>query len=121
MHGARYMWITVLPLAWLVAVTFTAGIEKIFSSEPRLGFLAHASALDRSIAAGQIAASSLSQTRAVIFNERLDAVLCGVFLALVAVILLDSIRTWYALLHGTKSSVTSETPFIRSQLGVEAL
>jgi len=121
MHGARYMWITVVPLAWLVAVTFTAGIEKIFSPEPRLGFLAHASVLDRSLVAGQIAISNLAQTRAVIFNERLDAALCGVFLALVAVILIDSIRTWYALLHGTKSSITSETPFIRSQLGAEVL
>ncbi len=119
MHGARYLWITVAPLAWLVTVTFTAGIEKIFSPEPHLGFLAHASALDRSLAAGEIAASKLTQTQAIIFNERLDAVLCGVFLALVAVILLDSLRTWYALLHGTKIPITSETPFVQSQLSVE--
>ncbi len=119
MHRARYLWITVVPLVWLATVTFTAGLEKIFSDQPRIGFLAHASALENAIAAGKIAASKLAETRAVIFNERLDAVVCGVFLILVAVIIFDSLRVWYGLLRGTRAAVSSESPFIPSRLEPE--
>ncbi|HEX4750391.1 MAG TPA: carbon starvation CstA family protein [Bryobacteraceae bacterium] len=120
-HRARYAWITIAPLAWLVIVTFTAGIEKIFSSEPRIGFLAHVSVLENAIAAGKIATAKLTETRAVIFNERLDAMVCGAFLILVTVILFDSLRVWYGLLRGTRENVSSESPFIPSQLETEAV
>ncbi len=119
MHRARYAWITVAPLGWLIAVTFTAGFEKIFSADPRLGFLAHANALEGAIAAGKIAAGKLAETRAVIFNERLDAVVCGVFLVLVFIILMDSCRVWYGLLRGTRAPVSSESPFVLSRLEAE--
>ncbi len=114
MRRVRYMWITAAPLVWLVTVTFAAGTEKIFSPEPRIGFLAHARFLEAAIAGGQIAAAKLAETRAVIFNERLDAVVCGGFLILVAIILADSIRVWYGLLRGTRENVSSETAFVPS-------
>jgi carbon starvation protein len=119
MHRARYLWITLAPLAWLIAVTFTAGFEKMFSADPRLGFLAHAHSLENAIAAGKIAAVNLAATRAVIFNERLDAVVCGAFLALVAIVLLDSCRVWYGLLRGTRPVISSESPFVLSELELE--
>jgi carbon starvation protein len=121
MHRARYVWVTVVPLAWLVTVTFTAGVDKIFSNEPRIGFLAHANLLETAIATGKIAAAKLAETRAVIFNERLDAVVCAAFLILVAIIVLDSLRVWYGLLRGTHESISSEAPFIPSQLETEAV
>jgi carbon starvation protein len=114
MHRARYMWITLTPLLWLVSVTFTAGFEKIFADDPRLGFLSHAAALEN-------ATRKVAETRAVIFNERLDAVVCGVFLALVAVIVLDSARVWFGLLRGTRAAVSSESPFIPSNLEAEGV
>jgi carbon starvation protein len=119
MHRTRYVWITISPLIWLVSVTFTAGWQKMFADDPKLGFLAHANALESAIAAGKIAAANLSQTRAVIFNERLDAVVCGVFLLLVTIIMLDSLRVWYGLLRGTRASISSESPFIASQWETE--
>jgi carbon starvation protein len=121
MHRARYMWITALPLIWLVTVTFSAALEKIFSDQPRLGFLAHAAALESAIAAGKIQPAALGITRAVIFNERLDAVVCGIFLVLVSVIVLDSLRIWYGLLRGTRASISSESPFIASRLEPESI
>jgi carbon starvation protein len=121
MHGARYMWITVLPLTALVVITFTAGWEKIFSPEPRLGFLAHAHALQSAIAAGKVAASKLAETHAVIFNERLDALVCAVFLVMVTIVLVDSIRVWYSLLRGTRPAATSEAPYVLSRLEAESV
>jgi carbon starvation protein len=121
MHRARYMWITLAPLLWLVAVTFTAGLQKIFAEDPRLGFLAHATALENALATGKIVAARVAQTHAVIFNERLDAAACAIFLVLVAIIVLDSARVWVGLLRGTRLAVSSESPFISSQLEAEGV
>jgi carbon starvation protein len=108
MHGAKYLWVTLLPLSWLVVVTFTAGWQKILSPLPDLGFLAQADKL----AAGPHTAA----TATLIFNARLDAAVCGVFLLLVTVILIDSIRVWTGILSGTRDARLTETPFIRSEL-----
>jgi carbon starvation protein len=115
MHGARYLWITCTPLAWLVTVTFTAAWQKIFSPLPALGFLAQADKLAAS------ATANTAVTQALIFNARLDAVVCGVFLVLVATILLDSVRVWIGILRGTREARVCEAPFVLSQLRAEEL
>ncbi len=112
MHRARYAWITGIPLAWLVVVTFTAGWQKIFSPLPRVGFLAHAAGLH---------AAQSAETRRLIFNDRLDAVVCGVFLMLVATILLDSVRVWAGILRGTRPATLSEAPYAVTELGPEGV
>ena len=110
-HGARYMWITCAPLAWLVVVCYAAGWQKIFSDSPALGFLAQAA----SLAAGP----QSSSTAALIFNARLDAAVCGVFLILVTIILVDSIRVWAGILMGTRETRMTEAPFVLSKLSLE--
>ncbi len=112
-YGARYSWITIAPLIWLVTVTFTAGWQKIFAPDPKLGFLAHAAALE----AGKTAGSAATQTQ--IFNDHLDAAVCAIFLVLVTVIIVDSLRVWYGILNGTRDTRSSETPFVATQLEVE--
>ena len=119
MHRAKYMWVTAGPLVWLIAATFTAGWQKIFSPEPRLGFLAQARALEDAIGAGQITGAKLTATNTLIFNNHLDAVLCGVLMILVAITLVDSVRVWYGILRGSRSARTSETPFVLSGLEAE--
>lgn len=119
MHGMKYLWITCAPLAWLVTVTFTAAWQKIFSPIPAIGFLAQADRLEASLRAG--AAANPAATQALIFNARLDAVLCGVFLVLVATILLDSMRLWVGILRGTREARMYEAPFVLSQLREEEL
>jgi carbon starvation protein len=119
MHGPRYMWITVAPLVWLVAATFAAGWQKVFSPEPRLGFLAQARALESAIAAGKIVGTKIQATQTVIFNNKLDAAVCGILMILVTITIIDSIRVWSGLLSGAKPAQTSETPFIPSRLEVE--
>jgi carbon starvation protein len=121
MQRARYALITLIPLGWLIVVTFSAGFEKIFSNEPRIGFLSHAAALQAALGAGKIAATKVAETQAVIVNERLDAAVCAAFLLLVAIIFLDSLRVWYGLLRGTRPAHSSEAPFVISKLEPESI
>jgi carbon starvation protein len=121
MHRLKYVFITAIPLAWLLVVNFTAGIEKVFSSSPRLGFLASAQAMETALETGKIAGAQVAQTHARIFNERLDAAICFLFLVLVALIVIDSLRVWYGLLSGSREPKTSEAPFVLSQLEASQL
>ncbi|HWZ58269.1 MAG TPA: carbon starvation CstA family protein [Gemmatimonadaceae bacterium] len=82
---ARYALITLVPLVWLATVTGTAGWLKIFSPDPRLGFLAHARSL---------ATAHAPNAARLAFNDRLDAVVAGCFLVAVLVILVESVRVW---------------------------
>jgi carbon starvation protein len=121
MHAARYMWIPCIPLSWLLVVTFSAGYEKLFSDQPRVGFLAEAAKLKSALAAGQIPAANIATVQGQVFNDYLDAIVCGVFLILVATILIDSVRVWAGILRGTKTSRATETPFVMSHLRMEEL
>jgi carbon starvation protein len=121
MHGAKYMWITCTPLAWLVIVCFTAGWEKLFSDATRIGFLAQADQLQQALDAGKIAAAKVAETQTVIFNARLDAVITGLFLVMVATVLIDSIRVWIGILRGTRDTRINETPFVPTELRPEEI
>jgi len=119
MHGAKYMWITCVPLAWLVIVTFTAAWQKIFSPIPAIGFLTQADRLESAVRAG--AAANTAATQTLIFNARLDAAMCGLLLVLVATILLDSVRVWIGILRGSSEAPVREAPFVLSRLQTEEL
>jgi carbon starvation protein len=119
MHGAKYMWITCAPMVWLVAATFTAAWQKIFSPLPAIGFLAQADKLEAALQTGNAAGAAATQT--LIFNARLDAAVCGIFMVLVAAILLDSIRIWAGILSGTGDQRVHEAPFVVSRLQTEEL
>ncbi len=108
MHRAKYALVTLAPLTWLVVVTFTASWHKIFDSDPRIGFLSQARQL---VAAGGNAR--------LIFNNRLDAVVTGVLIALVSLLLFESVRQWIELLSGKKAVQTAETPFVPTRLAGE--
>ena len=92
----RYAGITLLPLAWLVVVTMTAGVQKIFSGDPRLGFLAHARVLHDAIATGTLPAGVANTTVAaqLMWNDRLDAAVTALFLVAVLVVLVASVSRW---------------------------
>jgi carbon starvation protein len=119
MHGAKYMWITCAPMVWLVSATFTAAWQKIFSPLPAIGFLAQAEKLEAALQAGT--AADVAATQTLIFNARLDAAICGIFMVLVAVILLDSIRVWAGILSGNGDRRVHEAPFVVSRLQAEEL
>jgi len=112
MGKARYAFLTIIPLVWLVIVTMTAGSQKIWSSDPKLGFLAHADWLRAALAEGTLPAGvrSVAAARQMIFNDYLDAAVAGFFLAAVLVILVDSARVWFAVLSGRTPAISTETP-----------
>ena len=121
MHGAKYMWITCVPLAWLVVVTFSAGWQKMFSDQPRIGFLAEAAKVQAAIDAGKITGAGLAAAKTQIFNARLDAFVCGLLLLMVATILVDSVRIWIRALSGAQQLRVAESPFVMSRLQTEEL
>ncbi len=100
MGRVRHIWVTLLPLSWLLAVTMTAGWMKIFSPDPRLGFLS-----------GAAAASSPRQA----LNAHVDAAVTAVFLVLVAVVVLANARVWRALLAGGRVPGLREEPFVAAR------
>src|SRR5690348_10157240 len=110
MKNLRYAWVTLTPLAWLVAVTMTGSYQKIWSPDARLGFLAQAEALKSGIATGAIPAAQVTTTQRLIFNNRLDAAVTLVFAALVILILVESARHWWAYAVGSREPVLNETP-----------
>ncbi len=114
-HKARYAWITLAPMAWLVVVTMTASYQKIFSSSPRIGFLANANALNLQIASGAIAAAKIAETRRLVFNQRLDAVVTGVLATMILLLVFEALRQWWINLSGNRQPVLRETPYVASQ------
>ena len=64
----------------------------------------------------RLTGAKLAEARTHIFNDRLDALVCGAFLVLVAIVVFDSLRVWYGLLRGTRPVVSSESPFVLSRL-----
>ncbi len=111
MGRARYAWCTLMPLAWLLAVTMTAGWMKIFSADPRLGFLAAARDLATKIAAGGPPAQ-LAQWHRLVFNNEINAAVTGSFLVLVAIVLVANARVWWQLLAGKSVPVLHEEPYV---------
>jgi carbon starvation protein len=109
MGKARYALVTLAPLAWLVCVTFTASWQKIFDPNPRIGFLAHTQTL----------ASAAGKNARLIFNDRLDAVVTGILIAMVSLVLIDSILEWARVLSGRKEARVKESPFVPTQFATE--
>jgi len=95
MKKDRYAWVTALPAAWLLVCTLTAGWLKMFSADPKVGFLAHADKYAGAVAEGKLLApaKSLAAMERVVFNDRLDAVLCGLFIFVVLSVLVYSIKS----------------------------
>jgi carbon starvation protein len=115
MGRLKWIWVTLLPMAWLVIITMTASYQKIFSANARIGFLAQANAMAAQLAAGKIAAAKLADTQRLIFNLRLDAAVTAVLAAMILVLLVEALAQWYAILSRGKEPVLQETPYVATQ------
>ncbi len=94
MKREKFAWVTMLPTAWLLICTLTAGYQKLFHENPRIGFLAHAHKFEAALAEGKVLAPAKApvQMQQIIMNDYIDATLAAIFMAVVLSILFFSIR-----------------------------
>ncbi|MFL6591060.1 MAG: carbon starvation CstA family protein [Chthoniobacterales bacterium] len=112
MGKARYLWVTLMPLCFMAAVTFSAAYLKIFSADPRLGFISGANAFvrDATTLGDPTKAAEMIRQAAI---WRFDALVALAFVTLVLLIAVGSALEWWKLLRGTKQIVLHEEKFIR--------
>ena len=85
MKRQAYALVAVVPMAWLYVCTLTAGVEKIFHDNPRIGFLAHARIFGDAAGRGELLAPAKTavEMQRIVFNDYVDVTLCTIFIALV--------------------------------------
>jgi carbon starvation protein len=107
MKHERYAWIMVAPAAWLVVTTVTAGVEKVCSTDPNVGFVSHALRFSAALAAGKVLAPATSPEimSRVIFNDYVDATLSAVFAAVVVATVIYGVIDARRALSSAKSTV----------------
>ncbi|WP_210558631.1 MULTISPECIES: carbon starvation CstA family protein [unclassified Pseudomonas] len=112
MKRQRYIWVTLLPAAWLLICTTTAGFIKLFDANPAIGFLSLAKKYSDALAAGQVIApaKSIDQMQHVIFNAYTNATLTALFLFVVFSILFYALKVGIAA-WGKKERTDKESPF----------
>jgi len=117
MGKAKYAWVTFVPFAWLCVTTLTAAFMKLFSSDPKIGFFAHAKPYEEAIARGEILApaTDMNVMHQIVFNDKLDAVVTMIFIAVVLLLIFNAFWTWYKILIRKENLQLMETPFVQSK------
>jgi carbon starvation protein len=112
----EHVWVTLLPLTWLATVTLTASAQKVFHPDPSIGFLSHARHLGEQLAQAKIPAAQIAESHRQIFNDRLDAVVTGIFASLVLLILVEAGRQWWLYARRRRKPVLNEAPMVVSRI-----
>jgi carbon starvation protein len=115
MKRQRLAWVTVVPAVWLVLCTVTAGVEKVFSPNPAVGFVSHAVKFGTAASAGQVLApaKTLHEMGRIVFNDYLDASLAALFAAIVVTMVVYGILDARKALH-TPRDTTAEIGPLRA-------
>jgi carbon starvation protein len=118
MGKVRYVWVTLIPLAFDAASTLTASYYKIFSSDPKLGFFAQASTFRESLNNGETIAptTTLDQMGSVVQNSTINGIASIIFAIAIIVVLVDSLRVWYGIIWGSKEPEMYEAPYEHSEI-----
>jgi len=116
MGKVRYAWVTGLPLTWLAIVCTTAAWQKVFSTNPAVGFLAGANDLAQKLASGALPPDKAASAPALILGQRIDAALALLFAIILWIVIADMLRMSYRFLNGNQVQPLSEAPHTPSQL-----
>ncbi|HEY8984549.1 MAG TPA: carbon starvation CstA family protein [Streptomyces sp.] len=116
----RWAWVTGVPLAWITVVTFTAGWQKIFSGDPKVGFFAQRARYADALDAGQVLApaKNLADMHTVVTNSTVDGVLIALFLLLVTVVLGNAAVVCVRAVRSGAPVPTTEAPYVESRIDV---
>ena len=115
MGRVRWLWVTLVPMAWLIIVTMTASYQKVFDVNPRIGFLSGANQLAAQIAGGLVPAAKIAETQRLMFNLRLDAAVTIVLASMILLMLIEALGQWYAILSRRREPTLHESPYVRTQ------
>jgi len=115
MKQLRWVWVTLVPMVWLVTITMTASFQKIFHANPRIGFLAQARVLREQIASGVVATNLIGVTERLIFNNLLDAVVTALLAGMVIFLLAEALYEWYRILSARKMPALREAPYVATR------
>ncbi|HEY0210024.1 carbon starvation CstA family protein [Acerihabitans sp.] len=107
-----YAWVAGVPMAFLLVCTTTAGLMKILSDDPRVGFLALARKYQVGIDQNQIIgpAKTMEEMGRLVFNNQLNAGLTALFIFVMISILLFGLRSAYQAYRQDNRSDT-EVPY----------
>jgi len=111
MGRVRYLWVTLVPLAWLLSVTMSAGWLKIFAADPRVGFLSAAAGLRERIAGGGTP-QQLATWEHLVTNNLINTAVTGTFLVLVLLVVAANARVWWQLLSGRRAADLREDAYV---------
>ncbi|MBC2901843.1 carbon starvation CstA family protein [Streptomyces cupreus] len=116
----RWAWVTGIPLAWDVAVTFTAGWQKIFSDNPAIGFFALRDKYAQAIEDGQLlpGATDMDDMHTIVLNNTVDGVIMAIFLLLVLTVLVNCAVVCVRAVRAAGPLPTTEVPYIESRIDV---
>ena len=113
MKRERYAWVTIVPAAWLLICTLTAGWQKIFAADPKVGFLAQASKYRAAIAAGEVIAPAkdMEEMQQIMINSYVNAGLTALFLFVVLAVLFYSVKA-IVRARAVTARTDRETPYV---------
>ncbi|MCA4258987.1 carbon starvation CstA family protein [Acinetobacter baumannii] len=93
MKKEKYVWVTIFPTIFLFITCMTAGWQKIFHENPKIGFLAQANRFSDAIARGEILkpAKTLEEMQTIVMSNQINAALCGFFMIVAIVMVIAAI------------------------------
>ncbi|MFE9331085.1 carbon starvation CstA family protein [Streptomyces sp. NPDC006925] len=118
----KWAWVTAVPLVWDAVVTLTASWQKVFSTDPKIGFFQQRADYQEAIDQGKVIApaKSMDDMHTVVTNSTVDGVLSALFALLVIVVLADAARTCVRAVRDPEGTRMHEAPYRESTLTAPA-
>ena len=107
MKKQKYVWVTIVSTIFLFITAMTAGWQKIFHENPKIGFLAQADRFNTAIANNEILkpAKNIAEMQTVALSNQINAALCAFFMIVAFVMLFAAIKVIRKALANPNPSV----------------